>query len=541
MRLLVTSLLLFALVACTGEATDPAADDASTAEPDGVAEVDADASAPAEPDRTPDGADPAGEAPTDDVEPTEVATVPEGLEGHVRPGAVLPPEPDLADAVRLEVGARLQDVVDAAPAGTTFLLASGVHRAQSVSLRDGDTLVGEPGAVLDGSVVVEGFVADGDAWVASGRTEDPAPHGVMLEGWENEANPHDLFVDGVRQRHVLSRDDVGPGTYWLDYDNDQLVIGTDPTDVLVELAVVQVGITGPGTRDVTVRGVELRHYAVWAQEGAISATETHDWTLVAVRTVDNHGAGVRLGSGTEVHGCWAEGNGQMGVIGWHQEEGDRAMLVTGCHIEGNGVLGFDWTWEAGATKFIDTHGLVFRDNAVLDNTGPGIWFDTMNTDATIVGNEISGNAINGVFYELSSGALVEDNVITDNGADGGALAAGIFVANSPGVTVRNNTLSGNTNEVVGVQSYHGDEIDIPRLVEDLQVTGNHITLTDGFVGLSVTTDQTFLYEEGNNRFADNDYVLDGCDPCFIWGDFLELGDWQAVGNDLESTFTTVGD
>ena len=59
--------------------------------------------------------------------------------------------------------------------------------------------------------------------------------------------------------------------------------------------------------------------------------------------------------------------------------------------------------------------------------------------------------------------------------------------------------------------------------------------------MSVTTDQTFLYEEGNNRFADNDYVLDGCGPCFIWGDFMELGEWQAVGNDLEATFTTVGD
>jgi hypothetical protein len=536
-RLLVTLLLLSALVACTGEAVDPVAGDAST--PSGSEAVDADSSPSAGPEAATAAPDPAEEE--SDEEAAVIADVGEDLQGFARPGTALPPEPDLRDAIRLEVGVRLQDVVDASPVGSTFLLASGLHRTQALTLRDGDTLVGEPGAVMDGSILLEDLVPDGDRWVSSGRTEDPAPHGVMLEGWDNEANPHDLFVDGVRQRHVLTGADVGPGTYWFDYDNDQLVMGTDPTGKDVELAVVQVGIAGPGTSDVTVRGVELRHYAVWAQQGAISAADTHDWTLVAVRAVDNHGAGIRLGSGTEVHGCWAEGNGQMGVIGWHQEADDRPMVVSGCHIESNGVLGFDWTWEAGATKFIDTHGLDFRNNAVLDNAGPGIWFDTMNTDATIVGNEISGNAINGVFYELSSGALVEDNVITDNGAEGGALAAGIFVANSPGVTVRNNTLSGNTNEVVGVQSHHGDEIDIPRLVEDLQVTGNHITLTTGFVGLSVTTDQTFLYEEGNNRFADNDYVLDGCDPCFIWGDFMELGEWQAVGNDLEATFTTVGD
>ena len=538
MRLLVTSLFLFALVACTGEVSTPATDAATDGPADagGGGEVTAsDPEPPASTDEVPDVEE------TATVAPSEAAVVPDGLEGYVRPGAEVPPEPDLAEAIRLELGTVLQDVVDSAPPQSTFLLAEGVHRGQAIVLRDGDTLVGEPGAVLNGADVIEDFRQDGAVWVSGGHPDDPQPHGVLDDGWENEANPHDVFVDGRRLRHVLTRDAVGPGTFFFDYEADEIVIGDDPTGVDVELARTQVAVAGPGTSDVLVHRIEVRHYAVPAQRAAVDATDTHEWTIVAVRSMDNHGGGIRLGSGTEVHGCWVEGNGQIGVIGGFQEDLDRPMVVQGCQIVDNGQLGYTWSWEAGATKFFDTHGLVFRNNAVLDNTGPGIWFDTMNTDATIVGNEISGNAINGVFYELSSGALVEDNVITDNGAEGGALAAGIFVANSPGVTVRNNTLSGNTNEVVGVQSYHGDEIDIPRLVEDLQVTGNHITLTDGFVGLSVTTDQTFLYEEGNNRFADNDYVLDGCDPCFIWGDFMELGDWQAVGNDLESTFTTVGD
>ena len=41
-------------------------------------------------------------------------------------------------------------MVDANPAGTTYILKAGTHRRQSVSPKDGDTFVGEPGTVLDG-------------------------------------------------------------------------------------------------------------------------------------------------------------------------------------------------------------------------------------------------------------------------------------------------------------------------------------------------------------------------------------------------------
>lgn len=487
-------------------------------------------------DASEEGTEPATDATDDDEDAEGDGEDPAGDQPlHARPGTELPPEPDLTDAVVLAVGDDLQTAIDAQPAGTTFLLAAGEHRGQSLLLRDGDTLVGEPGAVLNGAVVLDDFEPDGDVWVSSGHTQEPDTHGVMLEGWDNEANPHDLFRDGQHLRHALTRDEVGPGTYFFDYEADEVVMGDDPAGAVIELAVTPTAIAGPGTRDVTVRGIEIRHYAVRSQAAALNGSDTHDWTVVGVRAVANHAAGIRLGSGTEVHGCWVEGNGQIGVIGGLQEEADRPMLVRGCVIAGNATLGYDWTWEAGATKFFDTDGLVFDNNEVRDNDGPGLWFDTMNTDAVITNNTIAGNAINGVFYELSSGALIEGNTITDNGADGGALAAGIFIANSPGVTIRDNVLSGNANEIVGVQSHHGDEIDIPRLVEDFLVEDNQITLTDGFVGLSVTTDQEFLYTDGNNRFLGNDYVLDGCDPCFLWGDGVSLEEWQALGHDLDGT------
>jgi parallel beta-helix repeat protein len=41
-------------------------------------------------------------------------------------------------------------VVDANPAGTTFILKAGTHRRQSIGPKDGNTFLGEPGTVLDG-------------------------------------------------------------------------------------------------------------------------------------------------------------------------------------------------------------------------------------------------------------------------------------------------------------------------------------------------------------------------------------------------------
>jgi hypothetical protein len=40
--------------------------------------------------------------------------------------------------------------VNAAPEGTTFMPKSGVHRLQTVTPKNGNTFLGEPGAILDG-------------------------------------------------------------------------------------------------------------------------------------------------------------------------------------------------------------------------------------------------------------------------------------------------------------------------------------------------------------------------------------------------------
>ncbi|MCP3935957.1 MAG: hypothetical protein GY708_11370, partial [Actinomycetia bacterium] len=61
------------------------------------------------------------------------------------------------EPVYLPVGADLQSIVDAHPAGTTFMIGAGVHRMQSIVPRDGDTFIAEPGAELNGSQELHGW------------------------------------------------------------------------------------------------------------------------------------------------------------------------------------------------------------------------------------------------------------------------------------------------------------------------------------------------------------------------------------------------
>lgn len=51
-------------------------------------------------------------------------------------------------------GENIQTIVDANPAGTTFLLKSGIHWGQTIQGREGDIFQGEDGTVLAGGRVL---------------------------------------------------------------------------------------------------------------------------------------------------------------------------------------------------------------------------------------------------------------------------------------------------------------------------------------------------------------------------------------------------
>ena len=84
--------------------------------------------------------------------------------------------------------------------------------------------------------------------------------------------------------------------------------------------------------------------------------------------------------------------------------------------------------------------MTFRGNWSHHNND-GIWSHTENTAALIEGNRVEDNWRMGIFYEISSGATIRNNVVRrSNGT-------GCFIATSKNVEAYGNTLEDNFRAV----------------------------------------------------------------------------------------------
>lgn len=437
--------------------------------------------------------------------------------------------------VPIELGDDWQYVVDGYLPGATFVVQPGVHRGASVTVRDGDRFVGEPGAVMLGSEVLEEFREEDGIWVHAGIGADPVLVGQFDEGAERHGLRHDLFLDGRLLFHVPEPAPLGPDEWFYDLVEDRVLLGTDPTGHVVEISAQEHAFAGPDTTGVTIEGLDIRQYAAPAQSGAINGEHSIDWAVREVRVTQSHAAGIRIGGGMSITESVLEANGQLGLTGSADAFSPHPVRVSGSTIRGNGTLGYTWFWEKGGMKLVDTIDAVVEDNLIVDNVGPGVWFDVRNQDAQIIDNTIRGNTTAGIIFELSDGALITGNTIVDNAHDvDPRLAAGISITNSGGAVVRTNELAGNTNELVVI---HADREAMGTPPERIVVEDNDITIDGGFVGVSILTDRTDLYDVEAMGFADNRYRLNDCEPCFFWDERVSSEFWRALGLDEGSQFT----
>jgi parallel beta-helix repeat protein len=121
--------------------------------------------------------------------------------------------PSTGTRVTVRPGESIQAAVNASPAGTSFLIASGVHRRQSVRPKDGMSFIGEAGAVLDGEQATgQAFVADGtrNVTVRGLRITRYAPpnlnaalDGADSDGWLVEGNEIDNNTNGGLRAYGL--------------------------------------------------------------------------------------------------------------------------------------------------------------------------------------------------------------------------------------------------------------------------------------------------------------------------------------------------
>ncbi len=446
-----------------------------------------------------------------------------------------------ADApVRLSPGDDVAEIVRRADEGTTFMFTPGLYREVMIAPRDGQRFIGEDGAVLSGARLVDGWRAKDGVFIARVPSPARAEYGYCQEDRPLCRELEDLFVDGTRLERVAKRSEVKAGTWH--YDQRTVSVGEDYRGRTVEIGLTAHAFRAGGD-NVHIENLTVQHYAPGAQAGAIHGRDAAGWQIIDVVARQNHGAGLDIGlSGKGAPflvrgGAYIE-NGQMGI----RSDGGRAVIEDTV-IAGNNTAGYDWGWEAGATKFQNMTGLTVRGTCVYGNFGPGLWTDIDNAGVLMERNVLFDNWGDGIRHEISHDAVIRNNVAVRNGFgfDPWVWGAQIAVQNSAGVTVTGNHVENGPRGGNGLAVIHQDRHHWKASA--VTVTGNTVVLFgDGVTGLAADTARDWFWEKAQNRSADNRYVIAAAGNRWHspWG-FTTLDKLQASGRETGSRMSVAPD
>jgi len=108
----------------------------------------------------------------------------------------------------------------------------------------------------------------------------------------------------------------------------------------------------------------------------------------------------------------------------------------------NNYRGFNVDWEAGGVKNVRITNSTITGHTSIGNQGPGIWFDSFCDSDVISSCIVQDNHGAGIFYEISTNALIKNNIAVGNSSHG------IYVSASNGCVVANNLACKNLRGIV---------------------------------------------------------------------------------------------
>lgn len=457
--------------------------------------------------------------------------------------------------VSISPGATIQDAVNANPAGTTFVLQSGVFRMQSVVPKVGDTFEGRR-AILNGSRQLTSFTRSGIYWVADSQTQHGTANGKCLRAYAGCQYPEDLFFNNIPLQRVEALEQVATGKWYFDYSAAKIYFVDNPRGKTVEIGITTHAFSGSAS-NVTIKGLTIEKYAAPAQDGAISCYGMTNvclgtgWTIESNEIRLNHGAAVRLASNQVIQSNYIHHNGQEGLTG-----SGFNILVEDNEIAYNNTLGFDFGWEAGGTKFSNTTNLVVQGNYVHDNRGPGLSLDYQTYNWLIQGNRTGGNYVAGILDELGYDGTARYNIIENDGSYPGKASpsmwygCGIQISASQNAQVYGNAVIGNSNGICAVSNSRGSGNRGAFLVQNLSIHDNVIVQGFGSGAGAVADGGEYLnvYSSSwNNRWASNTYKLsNSAGNFYIWKEGsnyvgMDASHWQSFGQDTAGTWISSTD
>ncbi|PKW18279.1 right-handed parallel beta-helix repeat-containing protein [Saccharopolyspora spinosa] len=346
----------------------------------------------------------------------------------------------------------LGEAVRRAQPGATIVLREGTYR-ETVGIIDKKLSI-QPypreHVWLKGSRVVSQWSRDGDVWVHAGWNV-PLCRTCFLPEIIDPAHPlaglpDMVFVNGRPLRQVGERSSVTDGTFYVDVARKELVIGEDPAGRFVEATEFDwlLQFDGAAAAGSSIRGIGIAHYGSnqeYGQRGAMVVVNAPSVVL------ENNTFAASASSGAAVFQPDANLSGNQfldnGLVGLMANRADGLRLVSNTFARNNNEH-FALTGEAigaAGAKVTRTKRAWVSDNEFADNFGTGWWCDLGCTDAVVVRNIARGNAVNGLYYEVSARALIASNIVVSN--DG----LGIKVSSSDHVRLVHNTFVDNGIEL----------------------------------------------------------------------------------------------
>ena len=351
----------------------------------------------------------------------------------------------------------LTQAINIASSGSTIVLRAGrYHESAEVPSDKRLNIQSAPDSAvwLDGSSVVVAWTQRGTTWIHTGWTAqfDYTPSytgtvstqpgfGFVDPAYPYAAQPDQMWIDGTALTQVGSAARVTAGTFFADYAGKRLIIGSDPNGQDVRASDLGVALTVRSANS-TVRGIGVRRYATAVKDlGALRLTAP-GIAIENVVTSDNATTGLTvLSTGQSVSNVTAERNGMLGILGNNADN----LVISKVLSRNNNLERFNSAPVAGGIKITRTRGITLKDSVVQDNLATGLWLDESCYNAVVAGNSILDNTTHGFAMEISSTAVVADNVITGSGSDG------VKINNADNVRLWNNTLAGNAINMALVQ------------------------------------------------------------------------------------------
>jgi len=347
-----------------------------------------------------------------------------------------------AGTVDIHPGANIPSVVNASPAGTTFIIYPGTYRLTgSITPKDGDRFIGQTAcappttscpAIISGSRVIGPLATfDGTNYKVTGQTQQGRIYITTKQcqpGYEGCIYPEDLFFNGVPYTHLYSASlpKILTGQWWFDYTNNIIYFHDNPSGHVVETSVVPTAFTG-WANNVTISRLTVKEFAVPTGEAAIgvpgntSLTQGLNWTIQYCDLSLIHSGAVRTsGFGMHILNNYIHDNGEFGIYGgtgtYTISDG---IVIARNLITRNNYAHFRAAFGSGGIKIGATTGMVVRGNTVTHNDGEGIHFDMNAVSPLVDGNLVTDNASGGgMGYEISlTSAIFRNNIVLRNGVN----------------------------------------------------------------------------------------------------------------------------